>query len=162
MEERDSKTPWAERCCASDDPGFWFRRYCDSVCYLVRWRPARPAIAQELTGHMEDHAQALADGGMLWEDACRKAVAAMGNPYELGKAMDALHSPFWHRVAAAMACLGVGIVLLLGIFWPRASPPLTASWNCRFRCSDSTVPVPPAVKASLWLPCVSVPVMPDV
>ena len=130
MEERDNRAPWADRCCASDDPGFWFRRYCESVCYLVRWRPARPAIARELTGHMEDHAQALADGGMLWEDACRKAVAAMGNPYELGKAMDALHSPFWHRVAAAIACLGAGILILLGIFWPRAqSGDLLVSWE---------------------------------
>ena len=52
--------------------------------------------------------------------------------------------------------------LFAGDLWPRASPPLTASWNCRFRCSDFTVPVPPAVKVSPWLPCVSVPVMPDV
>ena len=133
MEERDDKTPWATRCCASDDPGFWFRRYCDSVCSLVRWRPARPDIAQELTSDLEDHAQALVDQGMLWEDACQKAVAAMGNPYELGKAMDALHSPFWHRVAAAMACLGMGIVLLLGLFWPRAqSGELLVSWEQMF------------------------------
>ena len=133
MGERENKTPWADRCCAGDDPGFWFRRYCDSVCSLVRWRPARPAIARELTGHLEDHARALVDQGVLWEDACQKAVAAMGNPYELGRAMDALHSPFWHRVAAAMACLGAGILILLGVFWPRAqSGELLVDWEQMF------------------------------
>lgn len=69
------------------------------------------------------------------------------------------HEKYWKKRVSQKK---KSAIFLPVIFWPRASPPLTASWNCRFLCSDSTVPVPPAVKVSPWLPCVSVPVMPDV
>lgn len=89
------------------------RLYCDSVCAMVRWKPARPAITEELAGHLEDHAQALVEAGMDYPSACARAVAAMGSPYELGKALDVLHSPFWHRVAAAIVCLSLVLFLVL-------------------------------------------------
>ena len=92
-----------------------FQRYCSSVCVLIRWKPARQAVARELTGHLNDHADALAGQGMDWDRAASQAVKAMGNPYALGLALDRLHSPFWHRVALGIALLALALAVWLAI-----------------------------------------------
>ncbi|MEG1858439.1 MAG: permease prefix domain 1-containing protein [Pseudoflavonifractor sp.] len=74
-------------------PDDLFAPFCAAVCAKVRYRPARPAIAAELRGHLEDHAQALAATGVPPDAAEAQAVAAMGDPLTLGAALDCAHPP---------------------------------------------------------------------
>ena len=63
-----------------------FTRYCAAVCAQVRFRPDRVSIQSELWDHLEAQ-------GLSREAAKEAAVAAMGDPEEVGRALDALHSP---------------------------------------------------------------------
>ena len=69
-----------------------FTDFCNAVCAQVRFRPDRAAIQAELLDHLQDHADALKERGVPILDAREEAVAAMGDPVELGKALDKLHS----------------------------------------------------------------------
>ena len=106
-----------------------FQRYCSSVCCLIRWRPARGAVARELYGHLDDHASALAEQGVPWETAAGRAVNAMGNPYALGLALDRLHSPFWHRVALGIALLALVLLAWLAALGRLDNGDLFPSWG---------------------------------
>lgn len=74
----------------SADP---FETFCAAVCAKVRWPFARWDITQELTGHLQDHAASLEEKGLSPEEAQSQAVAAMGDPAELGRALNRVHSP---------------------------------------------------------------------
>ena len=69
--------------------------FIDSVCAKVRFTPARKQIAAELQAHIEDRAAMLEAHGVTPEDAAARAVASMGDPEEIGAALDREHSPFW-------------------------------------------------------------------
>ena len=73
-----------------------FSRFCDQVVRLVRWFPARGAIAAELAAHLEDHAAALMERGVPEEEAAQQAVAAMGDPEALGRQLNRAHPPLLH------------------------------------------------------------------
>ena len=74
------------------------RQFCDAVTRQLRCRWEAPAVRQELSDHIQDHVDALLSGGMGREEAEEAAVAAMGDPEELGRALDALHSPWPWRI----------------------------------------------------------------
>ena len=76
----------------SADP---FETFCAAVCAKVRWPFARWDITQELTDHLRDHAAALEEKGLSPEEAQSQAVAAMGDPAELGRALNQVHSSLW-------------------------------------------------------------------
>ena len=42
-----------------------FSRYCGQVCQMIRSKAGRADAARELTAHLEDHAGALEDRGVL-------------------------------------------------------------------------------------------------
>ena len=97
-----------------------FQRYCEAVCAYVRFRPDHGAISRELTAHLEDHADALAERHpeLPPTEARRRAIAAMGDPEELGRALDQLHSPllgwlqiWWIRSARLLAVLALLLAL---------------------------------------------------
>ena len=72
-----------------------FTDYCAAVCARVRWPFARWGITRELTAHLEDHAAALEARGLSPQEARVRAVAAMGDPDEVGRALNRVHSPLW-------------------------------------------------------------------
>ena len=99
-----------------------FTDFCNAVCAQVRFRPDRAAIQTELLDHLQDHADALKERGVPILDAREEAVAAMGDPVELGKALDKLHSPLagwllavlkWTSRLAAAAAIYF-LILFLG------------------------------------------------
>ena len=57
-----------------------FDDYGNAVCTFVRHATAKEkeAIRKELADHMEDHAQALMDGGYPEDHAVRAALESMG------------------------------------------------------------------------------------
>ena len=91
-----------------------FDTFCARVCSAIRWKPARRLAQAELTAHLEDHAQALAAQGLAPDLAAERAVAAMGDPYELGHALDQAHPPTLPRLSR-MAALAGALLLLAGI-----------------------------------------------
>lgn len=70
-------------------------QFCGQVCSFVRFSPDHEAISAELTGHMEEHRDALLEAHpsmTLW-DAESEAVRAMGDPEALGRQLDQIHDP---------------------------------------------------------------------
>ena len=92
-----------------------FNDFCDRVCRRVRFRPDRAAIRAELTAHLEDHMDALVARGFPPETAARQAVAAMGDPEEIGRELDKSHSPFlgWFQICFRVAVWGLAALVLL-------------------------------------------------
>ena len=94
----------------SADP---FETFCAAVCAKVRWPFARWDITQELTDHLRDHAASLEEKGLSPEEAQSQAVAAMGDPAELGRALDRVHSPLWGLTFVLLRLLILCLVFLL-------------------------------------------------
>ena len=96
--------------------------FIEAVCAKVRFAPAREQIAEELRAHLEDRAAMLEEHGVPPEDAAARAAAPMGDPAEIGAALDREHSPLWgwaavwtdvaRYLALAALALGVGLVLM--------------------------------------------------
>ena len=95
-------------------PTIRFDTFCAQVCSAIRWEPARRMARAELTAHLEDHAEALAAKGLAPDLAAEQAVAAMGDPYELGRALDRAHPPTLPRLSRVAALAGA-LLLLAGI-----------------------------------------------
>lgn len=94
-----------------------FRRWCDAVTDQVRFRPDRRAIAAELTAHYQDHVQDLERVGYDWKLAQRRALAAMGDPEEVGRALDHVHKPWlgWLWIASRAVLVLTVIACLLSL-----------------------------------------------
>lgn len=92
-----------------------FDTYCSAVCVMVRWKRYHAPITYELTAHMEDHADYLIAKGMEPDEAAAHAVAAMGDPYEIGKELDKLHSPWYPRLTRVFTVLAA-LLFLVSLF----------------------------------------------
>lgn len=69
------------------------REYCSGVCGRIRWKKARAAVAEELASHICDQKEAYVQTGMEEDEATHKAVLDMGDPREVGEALDRIHRP---------------------------------------------------------------------
>lgn len=103
-----------------------FDTFCYQVCSLIRWKPARYAAWTELNAHLEDHAAALEKRGMESEEAARRAVEAMGDPYKLGHQLDKCHSPLVPRLSRIFALSALVVLLLSLVIGFRAGTGLFA------------------------------------
>lgn len=84
--------------------------FCARVLARVRHATAeeRAAIQAELEGHLEDHAEDLMRIGYPAAEAADRAMAAMGDPEEIGKALNREYPLGWlvlSRVALAATVL---------------------------------------------------------
>lgn len=92
--------------------------YGDQVCQFVRYatRREKAGIRKELTDHIADHTQALTSAGHPQETAQALALAAMGDPEEVGRALDREYPLKWRVLAHTSLLLlvvAVPLVLLL-------------------------------------------------
>ena len=71
-----------------------FQIWVDAVCEEVRFQPDRKAIARELRVHYEDHVKDLLRLGRDPALAEERALAAMGDAQEVGRALDKVHKPW--------------------------------------------------------------------
>lgn len=85
-------------------------------------------IREELRAHLEDRAEALEETGLSPAEAEERALAAMGDPAEIGAALNAQLSPFWlwagRGAKAAVVCLALVFLLAGGVrdelkSWPE-------------------------------------------
>ena len=70
-----------------------FQIWVDAVCEQVRFWPDRKSIARELRVHYEDHVRDLLRLGRDPE-AAERALSAMGNAQEVGRALNRVHKPW--------------------------------------------------------------------
>lgn len=94
------------------------RQWCDAVIEQVRFYPDHKAIEKELTDHYIDHVRDLERIGFDNRLACERALSAMGDAEEVGKAMDRAHTPWlgWLWIISKWSLIiCLGITACLGI-----------------------------------------------
>lgn len=90
-----------------------FKDFCDGV---LREMPRATAgekddIRDELTDHLLEHRDMLVEHGVEILEAERRAVEAMGDPMEIGRAWNEKLSPFW--LWLGRVCILLFVVILL-------------------------------------------------
>lgn len=92
-------------------------RFCEEVLnYIPRATKAeREAIRAELEAHMTDHRDALIEEGMDYREAVLAATRAMGDPGEIGRAMNEQLSPFWLRLEKSFWYILVVVLLVFDL-----------------------------------------------
>lgn len=94
-----------------------FQVWCQTVTDRVRFKPDRYDIAEELKAHYQDHVKDLMRLGYDVELAEERALGAMGDPVEIGLAMDRAHKPWlgwlWQATRAMILVLLIAIAVAL-------------------------------------------------
>jgi len=75
--------------------------FLEKVCEQIQYRGAHTEIKEELKAHIEDHAQSLIDCGWDNRSAISKAIESMGDPIQIGKALNKIHKPYIGWLVAA-------------------------------------------------------------
>ncbi len=89
-----------------------FETYTKKVCEQIRWKKARPIVAQEILDHLEDQKEAYLSSGDSESLAEEKALHMMGDPIAIGLELDNTHrpKPQW------LLLILTGVLLLMGVF----------------------------------------------
>ncbi len=94
---------------------------CESFCARVLTRLTRAdrgekrRIHEELSAHLEDRMEVLTEAGYSPAEAAERAVRDMGDPVEIGDALNAQFSRFWGWVQS-LACILVVVLLFPTLF----------------------------------------------
>ena len=99
-----------------------FLEYGTAVCAYVRHATAaeKAAIRKELADHMEDHAQALIDGGFPEDHAIQIALESMGEAETVGRELDKEYPLRW-LVLSRLALLPLIWILAASLLLTPAS-----------------------------------------
>lgn len=101
-----------------------FQDYGKAVCQHLRHATGREkkSVQAELAAHLEDHAQALREAGYGEEQARQAALDAMGNPAEVGKALDREFPKLWYVLSkASLLALVLAALFAVQTLWPVLS-----------------------------------------
>ncbi len=90
-----------------------FQIWINAVCEQVRFRPDHRSIEFELRDHYEEHMQDLIRLGRPRELAEERALEAMGNAQEVGRALDKVHKPWLGWIWEVSRFLVLALALLL-------------------------------------------------
>nr|WP_325204865.1 permease prefix domain 1-containing protein [uncultured Oscillibacter sp.] len=92
--------------------------YLEVVQAQIRWKRARPVLAQELGQHLEDQRDHFLKEGKSPEEAERLAVQDMGDPVTVGTELDRVHRPRpqWGLLGLTLALAVIGAVLRVTFF----------------------------------------------
>lgn len=85
--------------------------YIEKLISQIRCKKARPYVADEIRGHMEDQIADNEELGMSREEAEKNAVLDMGDPVAVGVSMDRIHKP---QISVKLLVI-IGIFSLLGL-----------------------------------------------
>lgn len=87
--------------------------FLNTVCVQIRWPHARRQVRAELAGHLEDRILYLMERrGYSYEEAEKTAVRNMGDPVEIGRALNDQH-----RAGPFILCLAITIAFWVAIFY---------------------------------------------
>ncbi|ODA40253.1 permease prefix domain 1-containing protein [Desulfosporosinus sp. BG] len=87
--------------------------YINKVCNQIRWKRVHPVIARELENHIDDQIQSYLSSGIEPDEATEKALIQMGDPMEIGSALDRTHRPKleWSILILMAAALLIGLAI---------------------------------------------------
>ncbi|MBE6759641.1 MAG: hypothetical protein E7554_06055 [Ruminococcaceae bacterium] len=90
------------------------RSFLDTVSRQIRWKRARAPLTVELENHIIDRTESLTESGISPVEAEAQAVREMGDPEDIGLALDRVHrpSPNWGLLGCAAALLLSGMALM--------------------------------------------------
>ena len=96
-----------------------FEIWVDTVCEQVRFQPDHRSIAWELRDHYEAHVQDLLRLGRDPALAAERALEAMGDAQEVGRALDKVHKPWlgWLWEVSRWLAWGLTVLALVTLFW---------------------------------------------
>ena len=114
-----------------------FQVWCQTVTDRVRFKPDRYYIAEELKAHYQDHVKDLMRLGYDVELAEERALGAMGDPVEIGLAMDRAHKPWlgWLWTVSRWLVLALFLVFLYTLYynglpeWRASNGPDQDGWQ---------------------------------
>lgn len=94
------------------------KEYCDRVLAQIGRLTGEEEseLRSELSGHIEDHAEALAAHGCGEEEALARAVELMGDPEEAGRALRDCYRHFWLVIVRRIA-IAVTVISLVQTFF---------------------------------------------
>lgn len=92
-----------------------FKRWCETACSHIRFKPDRERVKQELQWHIEDKIEALADSEKTLGQRREAVLEAMGDADEVGKALAKQHKPWlgWLWLASRRILVFTVIVALM-------------------------------------------------
>lgn len=92
--------------------------YIQILLEQIRCKKAQPYIREEICGHLEEQIEDNMAAGMSRVDAEKAAVEDMGNPVEVGVALDRIHRPKvnWGLISL-MAVIGLAGIILHELMW---------------------------------------------
>ena len=92
------------------------REFLDCVLQQIRFTYDRPDIENELLEHILEESAWLRGKGLSEKDAAEEAIRRMGDPCELGKMLNQIHSPWigWLWILTDVIVAGL---LLAALFW---------------------------------------------
>lgn len=95
------------------------KEYLETVLEQIRFEKAKSMISDELENHIHDQKEAFMLNGMDEKEAYEKAVDEMGDPIDVGIAMDRIHRPKmeWKMI---LLVLGISIISILLQFVMKA------------------------------------------
>ena len=96
-----------------------FQIWVNAVCEQVRFRPDHRSIEFELRDHYEEHVRDLLRLGRPRELAEERALAAMGDAQEVGRALDKVHKPWlgWLWEVSRWLFRALAVLTLVTLFW---------------------------------------------
>ena len=92
--------------------------YVSAICNQIRWKKARPRVADEIRNHIIDQRNSFIEQGFDQDLSTDKAIAETGDAAEIGLQLDHTHrpKPQWSMLAATIALFIVGYFIQLIIF----------------------------------------------
>ena len=104
------------------ETGAWgLARWLDTATRGIRFKPDRAAVRVELAAHLEDKRADLQRifPDLSHQEAEVRALAAMGDPEELGRELANIHRPWlgYLWVASRVLC----VCMVLGVLWGNMS-----------------------------------------
>ena len=102
-----------------------FEEYGYAVCKHIRHATGKEleSIRKELADHMEDHAQALIDGGFPEDHAIQIALESMGEAEAVGRELDKEYPRRWGVLVTVfqimLLLLGTNLLIFSGTYLPN-------------------------------------------
>lgn len=87
--------------------------YVENVCHRMRNIKARESVSREIRDHIEDQTEAYIRSGIGKDEAVGMALREMGDPEDVGVALDLIHRPKlnWSAISLIAAITIVGIAV---------------------------------------------------
>lgn len=134
-----------------------WRGWCREVVQQVRFWPDHRAIQKELAAHLDDSRADLLRLGYDWKLADERVLKGMGDPVEIGRALDRAHRPAlgWLWLASRWLAVLAMVCALWAVWWNSGLPNVRewiepSSWWEQAYHYEDTAACPPPFQAGAY------------